>query len=174
MYTIDDKDTVVELHDVPQSCTGAPCPAVISDEFHVLLAYIVSEPDPNWDGSYVNVVGPDSGGLPIAVVTFTHPYAHMFGPPNDEAFSGHPLADRGLRPYSASEIIDSSWVRCLERMNSVHHYHNPDQYAELRHLIFAFHDSTFECVAKGYTVSVMRGSIRSALERMATMLNDDA
>jgi hypothetical protein len=44
--------------------------------------------------------------------------AHTFGPSNDEAFSGHPLAARGLTPYGAFKIENSSWVRHLERMNS--------------------------------------------------------
>ena len=49
----------------------------------------------------------------------------MFGPPNDEAFDGHPLARRGLRPYGAFEVTHSSWIRQLEQMNSVHPHHSP-------------------------------------------------
>ena len=87
----------------------------------------------------------------------------MFGPPNDETFSGHPLADRGLHPYAVFEVRDSSWIRKLERMNSVHHRHNRERFLEgLRHFVFAFHDSTFECVAHGFEVEVFRGSSRRA------------
>jgi len=56
MYNAD-KDRVVEIRTAPQSNTGAPLPAVVSDEGDVLLAYLVSEPDPNWDGTYVNSSG---------------------------------------------------------------------------------------------------------------------
>ena len=61
---------------------------------------------------------------------FEHCYAHMFGPPNDEALRGHPLAGRGLRPYAAFEIRQSSWLRRLERMNSVHPRHDRERRAQ--------------------------------------------
>ena len=35
----------------------------------------------------------------------------------DEAFSGHPLAERGLQPYSTFEVLDSSWIRGLMKRN---------------------------------------------------------
>jgi len=159
MYEVDSRDSVVELTDVPQSDVGAPCPAIVAAEHHLDLLYLVSESDPNWDGTYVTVVGPDSGGVLVARVTFERPYAHMFGPPNDEAFSGHPLSDRGLSSYSAAEVRDSSWIRKLERMNSVHPYHNPSTFEQFRHFIFAFHDTTFECIAWRYNTHLERGSI---------------
>jgi hypothetical protein len=39
MYTIDDLDTGTELLDIPQASTGAPCPAIISGEHLLHLAY---------------------------------------------------------------------------------------------------------------------------------------
>ena len=171
MYEVDDRDTVVELHDAPSPDVGAPLPHLICDEHHVLLAYLINEPDPAWDGSYVNVVGPDSEGYPVAVVRFDRPYAHMFGPPNDEAFYGHPLAKRGLESYAVFEVRDSSWLRRLERMNSVHPYHDRERFmADRRHFVFAFHDTMFECIAQGYTVEITRGSLRSVLPRMLASL----
>ena len=161
MYEVDEHDSVVELRDVPQSDVGAPLPAVVAAEHHLDLLYLVSEPDPNWDGTYVNVVGPDSEGELVARIRFERPYAHMFGPPNDEAFSGHPLASRGLSSYAAWEVRDSSWIRTLERMNSVHPYHDPSRFELLRHFIFAFHDTTFECIAWRYKAHLERGSIAS-------------
>lgn len=169
MYGVDDRDTVHPLADVPQSDTGAPCPALVSDEHRVLLAYLISEPDPNWDGSYARSVGPETVGA-AAIVDFIWPRAHFLGPPNDEAFSGHPLADRGLEPYGAFEIKQSSWIRRLERMNSVHPSHRPEIFDTLRHFIFSFHDSTFECVADGLGVKRIRGSIQSALQQMTQSL----
>jgi hypothetical protein len=172
MYTVDDDDVVIELGNVPQSDVGAPLPVVVCDEHRVLLAYIASEPDPNWDGSYVNIVSTESEGLLIAIITFLSPLAHQFGPPNDEAFTGHPLYERGLRPYSACEIRCSSWIRALERMNAVHPYHKPSLFASCRHFIFAFHDSTFECVADDFEVAHFRGSIGTALQNMVEALRE--
>ena len=97
------------------------------------------------------------------VVQFESPYAHMFGPPNDEAFSGHPLASRGVAPYRVFEVDNSSWLKSLERMNSVHPHHRSEQFAGYKHYIFAFHDSTFECIAKSFKYFERRGYVRAAL-----------
>ncbi len=170
MYEVDDKDTVVSLKDILQSSGGAPIPHVVADEGHLVVAFYLQDTPPDWDGKTVRVVGPDSEGEPVAIVTFERPTASLFGPPNDEAFRGHPLAVRGLKPYGAFQIENSSWVRKVERMNSVHPYHRPEAYDKLRHFILSFHDSTFECLAQGYSVSPYRGSVRraalSALEAM--------
>lgn len=161
MYQVDERDSVIELRDVPRPDAGAPSPAVVAAEHELDLIYITSEPDPNWDKTYVNVAGSNSAGQLVACVMFERPYAHMFGPPNDEAFAGHPLASRGLSPCAAWEVCDSSWLRALERMNSVHPYHSPDLFCDLRHFIFAFHDTTFECIAWRYKAQVERGSVAS-------------
>src|SRR5215831_2107088 len=157
MYDVDDKDQVRELQDMPQSSVGAPLPFICSDEFCVVLAYYVQEDSSGWDGSRVRIVCPSEGDEPFAIVRFTGCRAHMFGPPNDEAFAGHPLAGRGLRPYGVFEVDDSSWIRRLERMNSVHPSHRPERFWKLRHLIFTFHDSTFECVCDGFDVRLALG-----------------
>jgi hypothetical protein len=90
-----------------------------------------------------------AGYDPLAVVEFASPRAHLFGPPNDEAIRGHPLASRGLRPYRSFVIEESSWIRALERMNRIHPLHRPDSYSQLRHYVIAFHDTMFECIAAG-------------------------
>lgn len=169
MYSVDQRDTVIKLHDVPQSSVGAPCPLIFASEHLVHLAYYIEEKPVSWDGSTVRVVDENTTGESVALICFVRPYAHISGPPNDEAFSGHPLASRGLRPYSICEIQESSWIRRLERMNAIHPFHKPELFANYRHFIFAFHDSTFECIAKGFTFSVHTGSvveiIRLALEK---------
>ena len=170
MYPVDDRDKVVELANVPQSSVGAPLPLVLSDELRVLLAYIVQEPTPDWDGTSVRIVGPNTPSEPLALVEFTFYSTYMFGAPNDEAFDGHPLAAQGLRPYRAFQIENSSWIRQLERMNSVHPFHKSERFKQLRHYVFAFHDSTFECVARGYTISTHECSLESMLSIMRDRL----
>jgi hypothetical protein len=172
MYTVDGRDSVVELAGVPQSCTGAPLPVVLANEHDLLLAFLLCEPHPNWDGKTIEMVSPKSDNKALAIVRFRSPRAHYFGPPNDEAFGGHPLASRGLRPYGAFEVQDSSWIRHLERMNSIHPGHRPELFAGLRHLVFSFHDSTFECIAEGFEVAVQRGSMDRATQAMSLMLRN--
>jgi hypothetical protein len=164
VYEPDSHDALVELSDVPRSEAGSPLPLVVADDNKLLLAYIVGAPP---------VVTDEPGEL-FAVVRFRRPLAHFFGPPNDESFNGHPLYARGLRPYSSVEVRFSSWIRALERMNSVHPRHDPARFATYRHFIFAFHDSTFECVAHGYDVSTVRGRVGAALRYMANVVDPDA
>ena len=171
MYQVDERDKVIELENVPPSSIGAPLPIALSDEHRILLGYIVEDQSSDWDGSDVRVVGPDTPGESLALVEFNSYSTFMFGAPNDEAFSWHPLAKRGLHPYTAFRIEDSSWVRQLEHMNSVHPYHKPERFERLKHFIFAFHDSTFECVAEGFVVSKHEGSLQSLLLVMRDRLH---
>lgn len=169
MYQVDGEDKVLKLENVPQSSVGAPIPVVLSDERKVVLAFYPQNVPEGWEGTTVRLVS-EEFQEPVAIVEFNLCYIHMFGSPNDEAFSGHPLAERGLKPYGAYEITDSSWIRGLERKNSVHPYHNPERFWERRHFVFAFHDSTFECVADGFKVTETHGSMRSLLPLMAQKL----
>ncbi len=170
MYSVDQRDKVIELQQVPQSSVGAPLPVVLSDEFKVLLVYIVQETPADWDGTSVRIIDAGTPGEPLALVEFTGYSSYMFGGPNDEAFYGHPLAARGLHPYGAFQIEHSSWIRQLEKMNSVHHSHKPERFERLRHYVFSFHDSTFECVANGFTISTHEGSLESILPIMQSRL----
>jgi len=88
------------------------------------------------------------------MVRFHAPYFHLAGPPGEEAIAGHPLAARGLHPYGVFRVDQSSLIRTLARMDSVHRCHNPEFFKKFNHYIFTFHDSTFECVAESFESSV--------------------
>ncbi len=124
---------------MPQSNVGAPCPEITATENSIFVKYIIQNSSDE-DDEYVTV-------------QFINSYIHTFGPPNDEAFTGHPLFKIGLRPYSAVEILESGWIDALESMNSVHPHHDKIQFLNnKRHFILSFHDTTFECVAYGYKI----------------------
>jgi hypothetical protein len=169
VYEVDAEDRVVEIDDIPQSSVGAPLPFVLSDEHATAVAFYLQDTPADWDGTSVRMVSPESDE-PWAIVVFSSCYAHMFGPPNDEAFSGHPLASRGLGPYGAYVVQRSSWIRRLERMNSVHRSQRPDSFARYRHFVLSFHDSTFECVAAGYRVVLGQGALAEVLPVMLRSL----
>ncbi len=164
MYPVDEKDRVVAIIDIPQSSVGAPIPVILSDEHVTVVAFYLEDVPDDWDGSSVRIVGKETEDEPLALVRFSVCYASMFGPPNDEAFTGHPLADRGLEPYGAFVIEDSSWIRQLERMNSVHPHHKSERFWARKHYVLSFHDSTFECVADGYSIE-LHDSIATAPQR---------
>ena len=165
MYVVTRNDRVRELAELPQSSIGAPCPMILVGEHSLRIAYYLEETEAGWDGTTVRLLSADEGNEPCAVVDFITPYAHMFGPPNDEAFSGHPLAERGLRPYGAFEVEGSSWLGTLERMNSVHPYHQTERFKKYRHFILSFHDATFECIAESFTLITCRGSVDAVLRQ---------
>ena len=62
MYSVDQKDAVVPLSDVPRPDAGAPRPGILATEHFVAVAYYA--------------VGP---GDAVALLTFDS-YAHMLGP----------------------------------------------------------------------------------------------
>jgi len=165
-------DKVVELSDAPQSCVGVPAPVVIGDERTLLLAYEVEAEKPGWKAGHV-LTDEDlaSFAAHVAVVEFVGYRSYSFGAPNDEALAGHPLYERGLRSYGAFEVEASSWITELERRNSVHPRHRAERFKLLHHYIFTFHDSTFECVAKGYRISEHRQPISELLPVMISRLS---
>jgi hypothetical protein len=137
MYTVDDLDQVVKLGDIPSMETGAPEPMVLADERCAVLSYLIRQ------GSPADPLLSEK----FAFVRFMNS-RHWFGSPNDEALQGHPLWGRGLGYYGAFRVEQSSLVRRLALMNSVHPRHNEAVFEKYRHYIFTFHDSTFECVTK--------------------------
>jgi hypothetical protein len=140
MYSDDPQTTLEELTSLPQCDVGAPLPQVVANDYRLLLAYLPRQEDS------------EASTEAYSVVRFSGPQAHFFGPPNDEAISGHPLYSKGLEPYACYRVVNSSWIRSLERMNSVHPMHKAERYDRLSHYIFTFHDSTFECVADSFEV----------------------
>ncbi len=63
---------------------------------------------------------------------------------------------------------DGTYVRTvgLERMNSVHPHNRPERFWQLSHFVFAFHDSTFECVAESFTADTVSGPMTAIAGEM--------
>ncbi|MBN2738898.1 MAG: hypothetical protein JXR70_18090 [Spirochaetales bacterium] len=75
---------------------------------------------------------------------------YKFGYPNEEAISGHRLNKSGLRPFQFFEIKQSNWIKEIEKANRVHPYHKKNLFADKKHYILPFHDSTLEVIADSY------------------------
>jgi hypothetical protein len=143
---------------------GAPLPHVLSSGSRTFVIYNMREPDPNWDGSYANVVDPASDDLHlIAVIEFERCLVHKFGSPNDEVLHGHPLHGRGLVAYAAHTVERSRWIAELMKINSVHSQYDPDAWKDYQHYLLAFHDETFEAIADSVDVVAFEGTMSSAL-----------
>lgn len=173
MYMADNRDAVVELPGLPQSSTGAPVPLVLADEHHLVVAYEAEPLRSPVGAGVVHVVDPAGQPPTIVLIEFLRYDAYYHGPPDDESLHGHPLHSRGLEPYGAFVVNDSSWIRSLEQMNRVHARHDPQRYDQRRHFILTFHDSTFECIAEDHVVSIHQGSISVVLPEMVRRLGFD-
>src|SRR5918995_788660 len=106
MYAVDSEDQVEPLGGIPQCSAGAPDPVVMADEGSVVVAYYAAGKPIDWDTARPE----DLGDEQVVVLRFEGVHSMMFGSPNDEALHGHPLADRGLDPYAAHRVVNSSWI----------------------------------------------------------------
>lgn len=88
----------------------------------------------------------------IVGVRFHGVESHCFGAPDENTIRGHPLAEFGLEPYGFARVLHSPWIESLRLMSAVHEHHRDQSFDVLQHFILPFHDETFECVARGYTV----------------------
>lgn len=145
---------------------------LVASEHALHVAFYGEPAEPDWNDTTTRIVDSNSIEEQVILVTFEHSSAHLFGPPNDEAFSGHRLVAKGLEPYGAFEVLHSEWIQQLETMNAVHPRHDKARFLEgKRHLILTFHDSTFECIARGYRVEFAKGSLKQAIQTIVGSIN---
>ena len=151
--------------------TGAPLPQLLVNDHRALLMFLVNVPDPSWDGSYATVKDPASA-LPesLALVEFKRCISAKLGSPNDEVFAGHPLAGKGMEPYSAQLVKNSRWLAELQTINSVHRGSRPELWGQRHHYVFWFHDTTFECIAEGFEVELHDCSMPELLSKACARL----
>jgi len=150
---------------------GAPLPFLLRSDSRTFLTFYVNEPDPNWDGTFVNVV--DTGSqeaVSLCLVSFNRCSSAKLGHPNDEVQHGHPLAKRGLEGYTAQIVKNSPWLAEVAETNSVHSCDNPEHWKSLNHYVFWFHDSTFECLAESFDVEVTSETMEDLLGRVQEKL----
>ncbi len=117
-------------------------PVLLQNDYAAILTFSAMRPLPNGKRE-------DAG---YGIVEFDSCSLTKFGYPNDEALSGHPLYARGLAGYGVYEAHNSSWIKLVTQQNRAVFPNTPD--STQRHFIFTFHDSTFECVARGLYASL--------------------
>jgi hypothetical protein len=91
------------------------------------------------------------------------------GNPNDEALNGHPLYEKGLREIDWIGLVqDSELVASLERQNSVHPFHDPEWFANMRHHVLPLKETTVEVVAATLSIVRVTGTTVQAAVAAAT------
>lgn len=153
--------------------TGAPLPYLLQNDYRTFLTFFVRDVDPGWDGTYVRVRNPSDGSAErTALVEFERCICTKMGDPNDEVLHGHPLSGKGLAGYQAMSVENSAWLKELEAINAVHSCYKAEQWCDLRHYILPFHDSTFECVARGFKVEVFQLPMPDLLAEVCKRLTE--
>ena len=132
---------------------GAPLPTLLQSDQATFLFFLLSNDDDR-----------------VGRIQFVGLSSSLFGAPNDETFAGHPLHGSGFEPYRAMRVINSPWIKQLEKMNSVHPYHKASAYSALNHYVFPFHDTTFECAAKSFNASEVSGRLSEAVRGTVDLL----
>ncbi len=99
-----------------------------------------------------------------AVIEFELCQLTKFGYPNDEALPGHPLYAKGLGGYGVYEVHNSSWISQITAQNRVRFPHTPK--SSSRHFIIAFHDSTFECIARRLRAELMNATYEEVFAKI--------
>jgi hypothetical protein len=152
---------------------GAPLPHLIRNDYKTFLTFLIHTLDPNWDGSYVTIKSPsDEFQQNLAIVEFHSCLSAKLGSPNDEVFSGHPLSGKGLESYTPQIVQNSLWIAELQAINSVHGMYNPANWTNLKHYVFWFHDTTFECIAESFTVELYEENMAQILARICNRLTN--
>jgi len=140
--------------------TGVPLPVLLQSERRTFLAFEQpGEAEPLSDG--------------VGIVEWHGCWGAVLSPLNDEVLHGHRLWTRGLKDvgyYRAAEVSESAWIRELERVSSFHREFRREHFADLRHFIIGFHDSTFECVARSFTCYAAAGSLQAVVLTIAGLL----
>lgn len=155
----------------PQWDTGTPMPQVFSNGRKTYLIYLINEPDPNWDGTYVSMIGNISETTyPLALVEFNG-HTFRFGIANDEVFSGLPLWDKGLEGYAVHIIENSTWITELKSINKVHPYYSEDGWKDRRHFALLFHDEIFEVIATDYKVETFKTTFGQLATEVVKRMN---
>lgn len=136
---------------------------LLQSEFRTFLTCYLGATDP----AYTDVEAQ------IAIIEWHSCQGAVLGYPNDEGQHRHRLWNKGLREigyYNAAEVQDSSWLAHLRRVASANTNYRPSSAPKLRHFVLLFHDSTFECLARGYTVAKVTRPMPDVLLELARRL----
>jgi hypothetical protein len=155
----------------PQWDSGAPMPQVFSNGRKIFLIYLINEPDPNWDGTYITMIDNTSEtNYPLALVEFSG-HTFRFGIANDEVFNGLPLWEKGLKGYAAHIIENSSWINELKNINKVHRRYNEERWKNKKHFVLLFHDEILEVIATEYKIEIVKTTFGKLAMEVAQRMN---
>lgn len=139
--------------------SGAPLPFMLAGEHRLRLLFYAEEAG--------------SGRTAIAIVRVDHQVALSFGLPHENSSSGHRLAALGFEMEAAFEVVNSTWIDDLRRMEAGGWQPNLAWLADQRHFIFSFRDRVVEFVAPSFQFELTDEPYEVVLKRMLDEAIDD-
>lgn len=133
---------------------GAPRPVVVASEDRTLFAF----------------AGTEAADAACIVAEFESCLSVRFGFPNDEVMNGHPLWGRGLAFYAAHEVVNSPWLAEMRAVETAHPMAAKQPFAEHRHFLLTYHDSTLEALAHEVVVHRAHASTDDAVAWMTKQI----
>lgn len=130
---------LIEIKDLFEMDSGAPCPSVISNDRELFLTFFLDE-----DSDFKN--------QKTIIIKFKIFLKYSFGFPNDEMINQHPYSKLGLESYSFYELDGSDYIETLEKIGKKHSYYNAMRWKKFKHYILTFHDNMFECIAEDFEI----------------------
>jgi hypothetical protein len=107
-----------------------------------------------------------------AVIEFEICHLAKFGHPNDEAWTAIPRT-KGLS-YGFYEVVGSAWPEEVARLNRYAFPASTSRVEKhilaLRHFLALFHDSSFECLAKGWKSRLSTDPVAELLSDIAAKI----
>lgn len=148
-------ESLIKLDLAATWASGAPEPFVLAGE-HRLRVLFDAE------------VGQAQGV--IAVLRVDGQVAVTFGFPHEDCSNGHRLATLGFEMESAFEVVNSTWIDDLKRMEAGGWQPNSAWLANQRHYIFSFRDRVLEFVAPTFQFELSDEPFNVVFERITEEL----
>jgi hypothetical protein len=103
-----------------------------------------------------------------AICNFDGCMVTKFGYPNDEAYFSIPRTS-GLG-YAVCEVMGSRWKDEIAELNEYSFPGSGQLFADLRHFLILFHDSSFECLANSISSELSNEPLAAILSRLSERL----
>ena len=81
-----------------------------------------------------------------------------YGHPNDEAYPGRPLYDKGLSEIGIAEVEGSDWLRDVIKINMRVFPNSETIFNDVRHHVFPFKETTLEVLWREFEFEVVQAT----------------